>query len=500
MSNRVGPYEVVRLLKGGGQGQVFLGYDRRLSRDVAIKIYDLPKDRAQQRRLMDRARLVASIQSPRVVQVHDVIASGEHLALVMEYVPGCDLEIALDNGRPGLSVALSIAAQVASAIAAARQRRVVHGDIKPANLLLNHAGQVKLTDFGIARPVGESAAGEGSLVCLAPEQARGEAVDSRTDLFALGCLLYRMLSGRQPFWSSEGLDIDALLYREPVPILALWDGDETLPQGLADLVGKLLQKNPDDRPANTHVVRQALRDIAAQLPAAAGNPVADFARELLGTQVVQEAPLALPPGLRSRHSILDSGPLSRLMASHWRFAGPGQRWLLVSLLATLLTAVSLVAHRLWRAPEPLLLQAPLIHSAALKHSPVSADWLAAELEAALLERLGEARVRVSETVKPRPVLYREGREPVEETLRNRLRLRLDCEPAACLLELQLDRGRERTRAQGLVLAGQAHAAWRLEIEYLLDSLLSPATVPDGRVAWSGGEMAERGDRGSEQQL
>jgi len=123
------------------------------------------------------------------VQIHDVIESREHLAMVMEYVPGCDLEELLESVRPSLASVLRITADIAGALTVARQQRIVHGDLKARNVLITATGRAKLTDFGIARRPGVEGALAGSLSAMSPEQYLGKPLTERSDLFALGCLL-----------------------------------------------------------------------------------------------------------------------------------------------------------------------------------------------------------------------------------------------------------------------------------------------------------------------
>ena len=244
---RVGPYRILRLINRGGQGSVYLGYDARLRRRVAIKIYDLPAGRAARNALLQEARTIASLDSPRIVQVHDIIESLQHVALVMEYVPGCDLAEFLAVRQPSLSSVLTIAADIATALAVARQQHIVHGDIKPANVLIADNGRVKLTDFGIARGVGQTDSRQSSgasLVAMSPELYRGEALDVRSDLFVLGCLIYRMLGGESPFFSAGQLDVQWLLQRPPLPLEDKVPADVDVPPQLLALVAQLLQKNP----------------------------------------------------------------------------------------------------------------------------------------------------------------------------------------------------------------------------------------------------------------
>ena len=173
LDSKVGPYRILRLINQGGQGSVFLGYDKRLQRRVAIKIYTLAAKHGSRKQLRREAQLVASMHSHKVVQIYDVIESSTHLALIMEYVPGSSLEELLAAVRPSLAGVLTVGVDIAGALALARQQHIVHGDVKAANVLITEFGRAKLTDFGIARVIGEEPSWEwaaGSFHALSPEQ------------------------------------------------------------------------------------------------------------------------------------------------------------------------------------------------------------------------------------------------------------------------------------------------------------------------------------------
>jgi hypothetical protein len=445
---------------------------------VAVKLHRLPADRRQSRQLLDRAQLVASIHSQRVVQVYDVIASRDYLALIMEYVPGCDLEELLRAVRPDIASVLSIAAEVASALAAARQRKVVHGDLKPANLLLTLGGHVKLTDFGIARPIGTHAGGVGSLACLSPEQYRQEPLDVRSDLFALGCLLYRMISGAQPFVRNGHFDSELLLHEDPVPLAERWDRAEALPPRLLELIMILLQKRPEDRPPNTHQVRQSLRDVMHDLPPQVDNPVLKLARPYLKSQLTAVQPPRLPDSLgrEGRSQLHGVGQLHRLRQL-WRFGELWQRVLLVAgsafaailLLTVLIFAVS--------GDKRIQLQAIQVNATGQSAGIVSAVWLSSELETILSRRLQDGERLLTDNSPAPPVLYREGRTPLESPPDETLHLEVNCSDEVCILDFIRDRGGHALRAQAMLLADALNSRWQEELQYLVE-----AVYPSGRAA------------------
>lgn len=459
---RVGPYRIRRLINRGGQGSVFLGYDKRLRRRVAIKIYPLPAERVARKRLLREAQLVASMQSPKVVQIHDVIESSEHLALVMEYVPGCDLEEFLAAVRPSLPSILTIAADIAGALTIARQQRIVHGDLKAANVLIATNGRVKLTDFGIARrPATATSAGGGSHTALSPEQLLGKPLDHRADLFALGCLLYRMLGGVPPFVRDGRLDSRALLERAPRPLEELVAPEIELPEALTGLVSALLQKEPADRPANTRIVRQVLRRVAQGMPLSGANSLLEEARPCFRQESAEDIPPAVPAGLgrggRSRMARAAGG-----RGGLWRLAAGGV-WRWPALLAGLAALTGLV-YVLELPPEKtrVHIAAPVIHVAGDIELPgeISTHWLVDEVTAAMSERLGPLWVTGPIGATPITTLYgdpvmREPPEPDEE-----VELGLRCVDLLCVFAVTRNwQGRQANR-QAVLFPDMSARQWR----------------------------------------
>ncbi|HET9369195.1 MAG TPA: protein kinase [Vicinamibacterales bacterium] len=231
----VGPYVIADRLGAGGMGVVYRARDTRLERDVAIKV--LPEsvafDAERRSRLQREARLLASINHPHIAVVHGLEDAGGRLALVLELVEGPTLADRLDRGPIPTPEATAIAAQLVQALDAAHERGVIHRDLKPANIKLAPHRGAKVLDFGLAKtrsneeidqsqlPTMTSDDTElgtvlGTAAYMSPEQARGLAVDKRTDIWAFGCVLYEMLTGRRPFPGATPSDaIAAILEREP---------------------------------------------------------------------------------------------------------------------------------------------------------------------------------------------------------------------------------------------------------------------------------------------
>ncbi|HVM12491.1 MAG TPA: protein kinase, partial [Actinomycetota bacterium] len=211
-------YELGPVVGRGGMATVYRARDRVLHREVAVKVLQpqLARDQEFIERFRREARAAAGLSHPNIVGVHDHGSDGSDHFIVMEFVEGrtlaevLDEEGALETGR-----AIAIATDVAAALSAAHERGLVHRDVKPANILLTDRGRVMVTDFGIARAAtsqGLTMTGTvlGTASYLSPEQARGEPVDERSDVYSLGCVLYEMLTGEPPFAADSPVAVAAL--------------------------------------------------------------------------------------------------------------------------------------------------------------------------------------------------------------------------------------------------------------------------------------------------
>lgn len=254
--SELGPYRLVRLLSAGGEGSVYIAEDRRLGRRVAVKLYPLEQDMRQRRRMLERARQLVALSHPGIVQLYDLLELPDSLALVLEYVEGNDLEQLLGVAELDVSTVLQLGQDLCTALAAAHAQGIVHGDLKPANVLIQHDGTLKLTDF--SHGVSASA--------LSPEQLAGEAPGPASDMFALGCLLYRLLAGVHPF--------DGHLAASDGPPSSLTEYG--VAPMLDSLVAELLNPDPQQRPSAALDVRQRLLSIARDFPAGRGLALADL--------------------------------------------------------------------------------------------------------------------------------------------------------------------------------------------------------------------------------
>ncbi|MEM7354286.1 MAG: protein kinase [Acidobacteriota bacterium] len=284
---RIGPYRVERLLGSGGMGEVVSAYDERLDRRVAIKRirHDVHVAATERERFRREARVVARLSHPAIVQVHDILVDESGDAIVMELVQGRSLAERLKEGPLPLGEAVRLGRQVAEGLAEAHRAGLVHRDLKAENVMVTapseghparaFPGRAKILDFGLAKqllPSGEdeSLTRRGALIgtvrAMSPEQAGGQDVDHRSDLFSLGVLLYEMLTGCSPFRSANVLDtLLRVRGEEPRPPRAL---RPDTPAELESLVLRLLEKQPQHRPKDADEVSETLEALASQITGA----------------------------------------------------------------------------------------------------------------------------------------------------------------------------------------------------------------------------------------
>ncbi len=272
-------YEIGDLIGRGGMAQVHLGYDTRLSRTVAIKILrtDLAADPLFLARFRREAQSAAALNHPSIVAVYDTgespvtTATGHEISLpyiVMEYVKGRTVASLLTTGEPvPIAEAVQVVTGVLSALEYSHHEGIIHRDIKPGNVMLTPDGKVKVMDFGIARAIADSAATMtqtnsvvGTAQYLSPEQARGEVVDARSDLYSTGCLLYELLTGKPPFTGDSAVAVAYQHVSEaPKPASEMFPD---IPDTIDRVVMKSLAKNRDERYQNAAEFRSDLLSAA----------------------------------------------------------------------------------------------------------------------------------------------------------------------------------------------------------------------------------------------
>ncbi|KQY22800.1 serine/threonine protein kinase [Cellulomonas sp. Root485] len=307
-----GRYEVGELIGRGGMAEVHIGHDTRLGRTVAIKILrsDLARDPSFQNRFRREAQSAAALNHPAIVSVYD---TGEDVFteptgvvahvpfIVMEYVEGHTVRDILRDGHAvPIEEAVEITSGVLSALEYSHHAGIVHRDIKPANVMLTPTGAVKVMDFGIARAMADSAATMtqtqaviGTAQYLSPEQARGETVDARSDLYSTGCLLFELLTGRPPFTGDSPVAVAYQHVREAAPVPSTFASD--VPDSLDRITLKALAKERDSRYSSAAEFRSDLE--AAVRGGAVGAPAvgALAAAALLATPATEATQVMAPP-------------------------------------------------------------------------------------------------------------------------------------------------------------------------------------------------------------
>ncbi len=275
----IGPYEVRRELGRGGMGVVYLAFDPRLERQVALKLLNRDRidDGSWLRRFYREAKLASALNHPSILTIFEVGQENGVPYIASEYVKGTTLLMHLNMENPSVATSIDFAIQLIGALAAAHAEHIIHRDIKPENIMVRSDGLLKILDFGLARhsmqapgfilgdaPAISQAGGLiGTIDYMSPEQARGQEVDTSTDIFSFGIVLYLMLAGEHPFAARTRSDtIAAILDRAPKP---LTEFDRSIPPQLKQLVSECLNKNPELRPEAQQVLRR-LRDIHDSLP------------------------------------------------------------------------------------------------------------------------------------------------------------------------------------------------------------------------------------------
>ncbi len=290
---RLHHYEILARLGAGGMGEVWRAHDTRLDRDVAVKI--LRSDRSasliEQERFLREARAASALIHPNIITVHEIDSAEGTDFIVMEYVRGESLADIIARGTLAFRQAVSYAIQICDALQAAHEAGVIHRDLKPGNIMVTPTGLVKVLDFGLAKRATDStrAADDPTEVALtvagiaigtpaymSPEQAVGDPVDQRTDLFSFGVLLYQMLTGVLPFQGATSLTVRRQIVHEPAPPVR--DLAPRVPRALADVVERCLAKEPSDRYQNATTLGADLRAAMAHLDESAhASPIATAA-------------------------------------------------------------------------------------------------------------------------------------------------------------------------------------------------------------------------------
>ena len=513
IGRRIGNYEILSLLGRGGMGEVYLAEDRKLGRKVALKF--LPtyfiKDAERLRRFTQEARAASALNHPNILTIHEIGAEDSVNFIATEFIDGETLRRRMTNARLKIGEALDTAIQVADALCAAHEAGIVHRDIKPENIMLRRRDSiVKVLDFGVAK-LGEQPAAAvdteaptkalletnpgvvvGTVVYMSPEQARGLAVDERTDTFSLGVVVYEMVAGRLPFEGSNTNEILASILsdREPPPLSRY---AREVPDELERIVSKALRKNRDERYQTIKDLLLDLRSLKerlwfeAELERSAPQVHGNVALDRDGTRHEREAARHLRTEQTATHQSTASG----VRAGAWRGRPMPKAALIAAALLSMLVAGAII-YALFFRRAPVTPSTPEIRSiAVLPLNNLSGDpaqeYFADGMTEALISNL--AQIRALKVISRTSVMrYKGSGKSLPEIARE---LNVD---AVIEGSVQRSGGRVRVTAQLIHAATDTHL-WARDYEremadvLKLESEVARAVVDEIKIQVSAEERA-----------
>ena len=431
----LGQYRLDSELGSGGMGIVYRATDEKLHREVAIKVLHphLLQNEDLKERFRREARMHAQLMHPNVVTLLSLYEDADHMALIMEMVHGKNLREYLRTAKKHAIIDLvRIAQAILLGLEAAHHIGLVHRDLKPANVLLADNGDIKLMDFGLAKPakgdddLTQSGATVGSFRYMAPEQILNQPIDARTDLYAFGILLYQMMTGKLPFDASAqgGGEFEIMEKQVREHPVSPHELNRSLPLEISDLILRLLAKSPDDRPASCALVHQELDIIARHLsdkvmaPGLSKTSVnipthsnASIAKGLLKASIRSVRSkfstffgmfIALLPRRDLPSSGEDSG-----MPHKWKLVATwGGAFLMIALLGWVLVSVMDVAER------PVMISEPAVQKTASVSHEKQPDVIKPKLGAELVEKAKDAlQTPVVKKVEPVAVTVKKSIQP-----------------------------------------------------------------------------------------
>lgn len=306
-------YGIEELVGRGGMGTVYRAIDNRLGRQVAIKVLnpELTADPDRRTRFLQEARAAAALTHPAVAQVYDIDEVDGTIFIVMEFVDGRTVRRLIESGELDPAAAIEIALQTVDGLARAHDLGIIHRDIKPDNIMVTKDGRAKILDFGLAKlpdrvqaasipgrpsqtmtmqgPATIEGTVMGTLSYMSPEQARGKALDQRSDLFSFGIVLYQMVTGDLPFKGETPIDtMHAIAYEEAAPATSL---NSDLPYDLNRIIARCLRKKPEDRYPDAHALDADLKKLRKEIESGTATRLNARARlELLGERLKSSFP------------------------------------------------------------------------------------------------------------------------------------------------------------------------------------------------------------------
>jgi eukaryotic-like serine/threonine-protein kinase len=327
----IGHYELIKKLGMGSAGEVYCARDRNLGRTVALKLLSDQSAEDVRARFIQEAKAASALNHPNILTVYEAGAYEKIDYIVMEYIEGQTLRERLKEGRLPLAQLLNISAQMCAALSVAHGAGIIHRDVKPDNVMIRKDGLVKLLDFGLAKIKDQQSAIKGgtkpgtllgTVGYMSPEQVEGEAADARADIFALGSMIYEMVSGQPPFRADNPIDtMYAIMKLEPPPIPAEFE----VPERLLEIITKALAKDPAARYQTAPEMAMELRQL---------NKRVELERVL---QQSTEAPAAAEPAAQPDAAAMLSQTLNAdlLLARNPAPANPRLPWILVAILTVI---------------------------------------------------------------------------------------------------------------------------------------------------------------------
>ena len=316
-------YQLLEALGAGGMGHIYKAEDTRLHRIVAIKVLapTFANDPERRKRFLQEAQAASALNHPNIVTLFDIVTDGDTQCIVMEFVPGSTLRDVIPQGGLPVFEALHFSIQIASALSAAHAAGIIHRDLKPSNIMVTPTGVVKILDFGLAKWVGQSPMAEetqgdqtlthegsiiGTVSYMSPEQAEGKRVDTRTDIFSFGSVMYEMVTGRRAFEGPSGIStLSAILRDEVQPIYEL---SPEVPPLLEQIILRCLPKDPDARWPSVKEIESALTTISRQLESSGASKSPE-------TMVIAPPPPSMArersPSPVTRRDLPSRGPASK---------------------------------------------------------------------------------------------------------------------------------------------------------------------------------------------